>query len=190
MSEPQPHPSGELDDRDEEVPRGVLAGLTDDMFAVNIHQTRERKKLSQGELARRMAERGFPFYQQTIRRIEEARRKVSVGEAKALAEILDTTVDQLTASVPEADAALAVTAASIDVWDRAREVWKAVAALLAAREAAEKVLADTDGTQWAQVREMREELATRLRFTGLDMLVEHGVMVFREKQGGGTAEDV
>ena len=43
-----------------------------------------------------MAERGFPYYQQTVRRIEEGRRKVSVGEAKALAEILGTTMDRLT----------------------------------------------------------------------------------------------
>jgi transcriptional regulator with XRE-family HTH domain len=189
MSEPQPHRSSELDDEDEEAPVLELAGLADEMFAVNIRQTRERLKLSQGEIARRMADRGFPFYQQTIRRIEEGRRKVSVGEAKAIAEILDTTVDQLTASVPEADAALAVTVASMSVRASARKVSRAVAALLGARVAAEKVLADTDGAQWAGVQEMREELAKELRAYTLDGSVEYGVMVHRAKQDGDVAED-
>ena len=105
MSEPQPHPSGELDGEDEEAPRVEPAGLVDELFAVNIRETRERLKLSQGELARRMAERGFPYYQQTIRRIEEGRRKVSVGEAKAIAQILRTTMDRLTWPGQEASAA-------------------------------------------------------------------------------------
>jgi transcriptional regulator with XRE-family HTH domain len=99
MSEPQPHPSGGLagDNEDnEEVSHDEPAGLADERFAANIRETRERLKMSQGELARQMAERGFPYYQQTIRRIEEGRRKVSVGEAKALAVILGTTMDRLT----------------------------------------------------------------------------------------------
>jgi transcriptional regulator with XRE-family HTH domain len=96
MSEPEPNPSSEPDGEDEQAPRAEPAGLADERFATNIREERERRKLSQGELARRMAERGFPYYQQTIRRIEEGRRKVSVGEAKALAEILGTTMDRLT----------------------------------------------------------------------------------------------
>jgi transcriptional regulator with XRE-family HTH domain len=105
MSEPQPHPSGDLDGEDEEVPRAEPAGLADERFAVNVRETRERLKLSQGEVARRMAERGFPFYQQTIRRIEEGRRKVSVGEAKALGQILKTPMERLTWPRREAEAA-------------------------------------------------------------------------------------
>lgn len=63
----------------------MSGGLTDQQFALIIREARERLKMSQGELARQMAARGFPYYQQTIRRIEEGRRKVSVGEAVALA---------------------------------------------------------------------------------------------------------
>jgi transcriptional regulator with XRE-family HTH domain len=105
MSEPQPHPSGELDGEDEDASRAEPAGLADELFAVNVRETRERLKLSQGELARRMAERGFPFYQQTVRRIEEGRRKVSVGEAKALGQILKTPMERLTWPGREASAA-------------------------------------------------------------------------------------
>lgn len=77
-------------------PPPVPAGLADERFAVNVREMRERKKMSQGELARQMKARGWPYYQQTVRRVEEGRRKVSVGEAKALAEILGETVDRLT----------------------------------------------------------------------------------------------
>jgi transcriptional regulator with XRE-family HTH domain len=96
MSELEPNLSSEMDGENEQAPSAEPAGLADERFATNIREERERQKLSQGELARRMAERGFPYYQQTIRRIEEGRRKVSVGEAKALAEILGTTMDRLT----------------------------------------------------------------------------------------------
>jgi transcriptional regulator with XRE-family HTH domain len=96
MSEPEPNPSSEPGGEDEQAPRAEPAGLADERFATNIREERGRQKLSQGELARRMAERGFPYYQQTIRRIEEGRRKVSVGEAKALADILETTMERLT----------------------------------------------------------------------------------------------
>src|SRR6516164_3759995 len=96
MSEPAPSPPSEPGGENGQAPRPEPAGLADERFAANIREERERRKLSQGELARRMAERGYPYYQQTIRRIEEGRRKVSVGEAKALAEILGTTMDRLT----------------------------------------------------------------------------------------------
>jgi transcriptional regulator with XRE-family HTH domain len=96
MSQPEPNPSSEPDAENEQAPRAEPAGLADERFAANIREERGRRKLSQGELARRMAERGFPYYQQTVRRIEEGRRKVSVGEATALAEILGTTMDRLT----------------------------------------------------------------------------------------------
>ena len=96
MSEPEPSPSSEPNGKDEQTPDAEPAGLVDERFATNIREERQRQKLSQGELARRMAQLGFPYYQQTIRRIEEGRRKVSVGEAEALARIFGTSVDRLT----------------------------------------------------------------------------------------------
>jgi transcriptional regulator with XRE-family HTH domain len=121
MSEPEPNPSSEPDGEDEQTPRAEPAGLADERFATNIREERGRQKLSQGELARRMADRGFPYYQQTIRRIEEGRRKVSVGEAKALADILETTVDRLTWPGRAASAAGLMdmtTARGLDGWEQ------------------------------------------------------------------------
>ena len=33
------------------------------LFAIQVRETRERLKMSQGELARQMSTRGFPYYQ-------------------------------------------------------------------------------------------------------------------------------
>src|SRR6516225_3147504 len=103
MSEPEPSLSSEPDGENEQAPSAEPAGLADERFATNIREERERQKLSQGELARRMAERGFPFYQQTVRRIEEGRRKVSVGEAAALAVALrlDASLSELGEKLPK-----------------------------------------------------------------------------------------
>jgi transcriptional regulator with XRE-family HTH domain len=61
----------------------------DDYLATNVRHWREAQKLSQDELAKRMAERGFGFSQATIWKIEQGRRPVKVSEAAALADALD-----------------------------------------------------------------------------------------------------
>ena len=141
MSEPEPSLSSEPDGENEQAPSAEPAGLADERFATNIREERERQKLSQGELARRMAERGFPYYQQTIRRIEEGRRKVSVGEAKALAEILGTTMDRLTLPGQVAAAAYMMNFAAAG----AQRAWNDIAShttmLLAARATLEHLAA-------------------------------------------------
>lgn len=81
------------------------AGLADERFAGNVRERRERVKMSQADLAEAMAAGGFRWYPQTVHRVETGARKVSVGEAKALAEILGTTVDRLTWPGQEASAA-------------------------------------------------------------------------------------
>lgn len=66
-------------------------------FARNLAALRERRGLSQSELARRMVERGFDSYSQmTVSRTEKGQRPVRLGEARALAEILGSRVDDMT----------------------------------------------------------------------------------------------
>src|SRR5215469_1645268 len=77
-------------------PPGLPAGVADERFAVNVRDERERRKLSQAEVARQMAVAGWAWHPQTQQKIEAGHRKVSVGEAEALAHILGTTVDRLT----------------------------------------------------------------------------------------------
>ena len=125
MAEPELRPSGVRFKGEQEGPDADPAGVVDELFAIQVRETRGRLKMSQGELARQMSARGFPFYQQTVRRIEGSQRKVSVGEAKALAEILGTTIDQLTEPVsaeetgyrgPTACNAAGVTYRQLDYW--------------------------------------------------------------------------
>lgn len=62
---------------------------SDDSFARSVKAVRERKDLTQEDLAKSMRLRGFDFHQQTVYKIERGKRKVTVGEGVALAEILD-----------------------------------------------------------------------------------------------------
>jgi len=61
--------------------------------------------MSQAELARHMSTHGWPYYAQTVHRIESGQRKVSIGEANSLAYVLKTSIAQLTWPGPGARAA-------------------------------------------------------------------------------------
>lgn len=68
-------------------------------FATNLKRRREAQGITQTDLALRMRERGYPFHQQTIQRIEQVEdspRPVRLGEAIALSEILGTQLYVLT----------------------------------------------------------------------------------------------
>jgi transcriptional regulator with XRE-family HTH domain len=64
-----------------------------------MREIRERLGISQADIARLMSERGWSYYPQTVQRIEAGRRRVSIGEADAIARILQTTIEKLTSSV-------------------------------------------------------------------------------------------
>lgn len=70
--------------------------LTEERFAANLRMTREAIGVSQSTLAEEMAARGWPWRQQTVTRVETGQRMVRLGEAKAVAEILGTSLDKLT----------------------------------------------------------------------------------------------
>jgi FtsZ-interacting cell division protein YlmF len=82
---------------DDEVPE-----LTEERFAANLRAVREASGMSQGRLADEMAARGWPWRQQTVTRVETGRRMVRLGEAQAVAEILETSLDRLTWPTGEA----------------------------------------------------------------------------------------
>ena len=161
MPEQEPHLPRvltEAEQGEEEPPHVEPASLADELFAIQIRETRERRKMSQGELARQMSARGSPFYQQTIRRIEEGRRKVSVGEAKALAEILGTSVDRLTWPGQEASAA-ALLDMSIG---RAQEAYEQIASwtatLLWALRQLQTTVGETEGKTFREAEKMQQIL--------------------------------
>src|SRR5215510_1058787 len=96
------------------------------------------------ELADEMTARGWPWRQQTVTRVENGRRMVRLGEAKAVAEILQTSLDRLT--WPTAEARLVETLAG---WTRtARAAHQAIARetheLLRAGQSLRTAVAETD----------------------------------------------
>ena len=89
------------DDSEQIAPDGAPE-LTEQRFAANLRAIREEHGMSQGRLAEEMARRGWPWHQQTVTRVETGRRMVRLGEAKAVAEILETSLDMLTTPTDEA----------------------------------------------------------------------------------------
>ena len=134
MSEQQAVP-----DEDSEGPPRTPAGLADERFAVRIREERERRHWSQADLAKAMSAVGWPWYPQTVHRIESGTRKVSVGEAKSLAEIFGTIVDRLTWPGKEASAAGLLTMFTA----RADDAWQQVASWASTLRHAQRQLRST-----------------------------------------------
>lgn len=74
----------------------AAAGVIDEWVAWNIRIRRENLGMSQADLAKAMAGLGWKYHPQTVHRVESGQRKVTIGEAEALARIFSTTVDTLT----------------------------------------------------------------------------------------------
>lgn len=69
--------------------------LTDARFGANIRFWRDVVRLSQADLGSQMAERGHPWRQQTVAKVESGERPVRVGEAITLAELLGRDIGDL-----------------------------------------------------------------------------------------------
>jgi transcriptional regulator with XRE-family HTH domain len=68
----------------------------DRRVAADLRAARERAGLTQGQLADKMRSGGWPtFHQQTITRYEGGQRRLTTGEADALAAALGTTLTTL-----------------------------------------------------------------------------------------------
>jgi len=98
------------------------ADETDRRFAENFRAAREQAGLSQREVADRMRERGYAYHQQTIVRVESGSQSPRVGEATALAAIVDRTVDALTRPPELAREAQEILAAARAIRQRSREM--------------------------------------------------------------------
>lgn len=64
-------------------------------FITRMAQRRAALGMTQNELARRLKERGLPFHQQTVQRVEVGERPVRLDEAHVIAEILDTSLETM-----------------------------------------------------------------------------------------------
>lgn len=65
-------------------------------FRESMQKLRSERGWSQGELARRMSDAGWSdWYQATVSRIEKGTRAVRLAEARGIARVLGTTVEQM-----------------------------------------------------------------------------------------------
>lgn len=67
----------------------------DSEFGTTLKSVRRERDLSQDELATRVSALGYPMSQATIGKIERGERRVTVGEAVTLANVLGYTLDGL-----------------------------------------------------------------------------------------------
>ena len=147
--------------------------------------------MSQGELARQMSARGFPYYQQTVRRIETGQRKVSVGEAKALAQILGTSMDRLTWPGREASAAALLDRSIARAEQAYQQIASWTATLLWVLGQLGTTVGETEGKTFRETQKMQEILreATDVLQLTPEAAVEMGRREHSEGRGVHEEED-
>ena len=159
----------------------------DQRLAANLRTLRERKGWSQSALAQAMTERGIPWHQQTVTRIEAGQQQVRFGELMALAAVLETSLDRFTWTSPEAGATEYVYSAGTRVVRLAETVSDSVFHLLLALAAAERTLEMTKDSEYPRVQEARRDTADRVEMYDLDAAVDEGIRRYEER--GGTEEE-
>lgn len=100
---------------------------TDRRFAANFKAARERAKLSQREVADHLRERGIPWHQQTVVRLESGEQRVRLGEAEALADIVGSSVSLLMRPADLDRAASDILSAAAKVRESRRKLAEATA---------------------------------------------------------------
>jgi transcriptional regulator with XRE-family HTH domain len=134
----------------------------------NLRALRGRKGISQAAVADAMRDRGWPWHQTTVHRIESGQQMPGFGETVDLAHVLGVTTDRLTWSGPEA----AESGEVAIVHGRLREAWRETAAaaarLHAARSGAERTIAERQGSAYARVRDAARGLAEELEGATLE----------------------
>jgi hypothetical protein len=120
-----------------------------------------------------MRERGWPWHQQTVTKVEAGNQQLGFGEAADLAAVLDVTADQLTWLPAEAaEAAIIGRAAAIlrQAWADAAET---IAGLHRDIAAAQRTLAESQDSRLPRVREACAALREELRASTVESALAH-----------------
>lgn len=148
-----------------------------------------RGKLSQAALAREMSERGHPWHQSTVYRIEQGKQTATYPEAKDLAEILHTSMERFSWTGPEANLVAWVEGVGTRASRSFDEVAEAVFRHLIDLDAAGRVVAQHRDSEYGRVREACEDTAARIHGYGPDAAVEEGRERLRERTGREADDD-
>jgi transcriptional regulator with XRE-family HTH domain len=164
------------------------SGSADERLAWNLRMLREQAGISQKAVAEAMTEKGHPWHQSTVYRVESGKQAVSFGEATDLAAILGTAIDRFTWTSHEAISTEYVTSRARKVRQSARSAADAIVVLLAALTVAEQALAQTADSSYPRVQEARRQLAAQIELNDVDGAVAEGKRRFREEAGDDGAD--
>lgn len=107
--------------------------------------------MSQSELAKRMAARGFKFHQTTVARIEAGERAVRLGEAEALAKILKTYVHTLSRPPEEGGAIRRLRDAVEEVERKVQDIQSDIESLLRGKERLNRAIAECEDRDLGEI---------------------------------------
>jgi transcriptional regulator with XRE-family HTH domain len=144
------------------------------LFGMNLRLLREEKGMSQSEVARQMSERGHPWHQSTVYRVEQGKQEASYSEARDLAAILRTSMERFSWTGPEANGTAYVYAAGARLHQNYEQVAEAVEHLLRTRAAAERVLDQFKDSEYERVQEARADVAARMEDYDLEYAIQLG----------------
>jgi transcriptional regulator with XRE-family HTH domain len=154
---------------------------TAETLGANVKYLREHASISQTELARRMTDRGWPWHQSTVYRVESGRQAVRFDEARDLADLLGVTLDRLTWAIGEAAEQELAEVALNRLHEAAGAAINAIVQLYAARAAAEQAAREASRSEHAHVREAAAPLAEGLMWTALESVVSSAEQTWEQR---------
>ena len=143
-------------------------------FGENIRKNRERKKMSQGDLAREMTAKGWPWHQSTVYKVEHGNRRTEAFELHDLAAILGVPMGDLFWPPAEVNEAGMVDRAIGMLRREWNEAALAVQRLLSATGYAERTYDQSSGSKYQRVRDVCAELKRELEEFTVDTAVDEG----------------
>lgn len=153
---------------------------TAETFGANVRYLREHASISQTELARRMTDRGWPWHQSTVYRVESGRQAVRFDEALDLADLLGVTLDRMTWAIGESAEQELAEGALTRLKDAHLSAIQAIVQLHAARAAAERAARDAAHSEYAHVREAAAPIAVGLLATMIERVVSAGELEWEQ----------
>jgi transcriptional regulator with XRE-family HTH domain len=144
-------------------------------FGENVRAHRERKGMSQADVARLMTERGWGWYQSTVYKTEQGRRRADAFEARDLALVFSVPLDRLFWPAPEESAvALAEDAVQrlVNAWHKAAE---STEHLIRRERTAASAVATARESKYPRAREAATELAEVLAEYTLQLAIAQAI---------------
>ncbi|SER80239.1 Helix-turn-helix domain-containing protein [Pedococcus cremeus] len=155
----------------------------EERFTANLRRLREAKGWSQNELATRMRGRGWEsFRQTTVSRLEKGEQSVRIGEARALADLLGVTVDDMALTESAEAQAIAELRAAIEECTKALDRIDTYGQYLPQAQADVRRLIATTPNAPADLRAVAQSVLTADPLTTLTRALTIG----QEIAGGGS----